>query len=392
MRDAFLLKSKKTSILSKPAFFLLLCSVILTGILAVAAVQHIHRGMRLMELSFLRQGTTMISAFEAGARTSMLFRQSVGHNPLVDLATEILRDTGIAYIRIIDDKDRVLVSEGVMPSAMAKSSTTMTDIGSDPVSVINWDARIFEVTKEFMPIRTAPKSMMEMRWEQWHIEHQSPGKMFISVGFYTNEFEAARKEDMRHTLFMAAMLFLLFAAGLYFLFLYKNLRLTHNTLLNTRLYADHVLESIPDSLITLDADNRIASCNGKTARLFGRRIEELEGRPIVEAWPECPVDLLQENEKPVELSAECRHVSGELVPMKTRSAWLLDHLGQRIGRVLVMRDIREIRKMEVQLERSRRLAALGSMAAGIAHEVRNPLGTLRGFAQFFGAEAGASEA
>ncbi len=45
-----------------------------------------------------------------------------------------------------------------------------------------------------------------------------------------------------------------------------------------------------------------------------------------------------------------------------------------------------IYEMEWQLERSRRMSALGKMAAGIAHEIRNPLGTLRGFAQYFGGE------
>lgn len=51
--------------------------------------------------------------------------------------------------------------------------------------------------------------------------------------------------------------------------------------------------------------------------------------------------------------------------------------------VLILRDQRKIRAMEEALERSRRHAALGRMAAGIAHEIRNPLGTLRGFAQYF---------
>lgn len=51
--------------------------------------------------------------------------------------------------------------------------------------------------------------------------------------------------------------------------------------------------------------------------------------------------------------------------------------------VLILRDQREIKAMEEALERSRRNAALGQMAAGVAHEIRNPLGTLRGFAQYF---------
>lgn len=394
MRDTLLLKAEKTFTFSKPAFFLLLASVLLATILVVATVNYIDRGLQLMKLSFLRQGTTMIHSFEAGARTSMLFRHSTGHNPLVDLAVEILKDSGIAYIRIIDEKDTVLVAEGAIPMSMVKTFAAIREVGSKPVSTINWDDGIFEVTKQFIPIQPTPTgmTMMEQRWEQWNMAHKPHGRMYISVGFFTSEFETARKEDMHHALFMLTMLLLLFAAGLYFVYLYRNMRVTHATLLNTRLYADNVLESIPDSLITLDPDNKIVSCNKNAERLLGQAMKDIAGQPIFEVFPACPADLLKTEDKPLEQTAECTHAGGEIVPVKVGSARLIDHLDNWIGHVLVLRDIREIRQMELQLERSRRLAALGSMAAGIAHEVRNPLGTLRGFAQFFGAEAGASEA
>lgn len=394
MRDTLLLKAEKSFTFSKPAFFLLLAAVLLSGILAAATVNNIDRGLQLMKLSFLRQGTTMIHSFEAGARTSMLFRRSTGHNPLVDLATEVLKDGGIAYIRIIDEKDTILVSEGSLPKSMVKAYADIQEVGSEPVSTINWRDGIFEVTKQFIPIQPTPTgmTMMEQRWEQWNMAHKPHGRMFISVGFYTSQFETARKQDMYHTLFMLVMLLLLFASGLYFLYLYQKMRVTHATLLNTRLYADNVLESVPDSLITLDPDNNIVSCNKNAEKLLGKTMADIAGRSILEVFPACPAALLKASDNPLEQTTEISHAGGEIVPIKVGSARLIDHLDNWIGHVLVLRDIREIRQMELQLERSRRLAALGSMAAGIAHEVRNPLGTLRGFAQFFGAEAGASEA
>jgi len=81
---------------------------------------------------------------------------------------------------------------------------------------------------------------------------------------------------------------------------------------------------------------------------------------------------------------DCLAADGSSVPVKVSGSRLTSRDGEKLGTVLLLRDIREIRAMEEQVERSRRLAALGRMAAGIAHEIRNPLGTLRGFAQYFG--------
>jgi len=219
MQDNLLLKADKKFAFSKPAFIILMISVLLTVILAVATVRYIDRSQKLMELSFLRQGTTMIHAFEAGTRTSMLFRRSTGHNPLVDLATEVLKDKGIAFIRIVDEDNAVIVSEGDVSHSSLKENANLPMVEDEPVFSIDWPDNIFEIKKRFHPLDEphGGRSMMEMRWEQWHLAFKPKGQMYISVGFYTKEYKKTRMQDMYHTIFMLVMLLLLFFAGLYFL-------------------------------------------------------------------------------------------------------------------------------------------------------------------------------
>ena len=394
MQNDLILKAEKTFTVSRPAFVFLVISVMLTGLLVVATIKNINRSQKLMEISFLRQGTTMIQAFEAGSRTSMLFRKKTGHNPLVDLATEILKDKGVAYIRIIDEDLGVIVSQGNVTQSTLDKDSVLKEVGNAPVSSISWNEKIFAISKQFHPIPATPQgmSMMEQRWEQWNLDFKPQGQMFISVGFYTKEYEETKREDMYHTIFMLVMLILLFFSSLYFLFLYRRMRVTHATLLNTQLYAYNILESIPDSLITLDQEEHIVSCNKNAEKLLERRSTDIVGKKLLDIFPNCPQETLSSQKNIVEKDAELQTLSGESVPVKLGSSQLIDHQSKRIGRVLVMRSVGEIRLMEQQLEHSRRLAALGSMAAGIAHEVRNPLGTLRGLAHFFGSEDGASDA
>ncbi|TKB11316.1 nitrogen regulation protein NR(II) [Desulforhopalus sp. IMCC35007] len=394
MQDNLILNAPKTFAISKPAVILLVISAMLIGILVIATIKNRDRSQKLMELSFMRQGKTMIHAFEAGTRTSMMFRKSAGHNPLEDLAIEVLKDKGIAFIRIIDEDNAVVVSQGNISQAILKNFPDLKEVGDSPVFSISWPDNIFQISQKFNPVTTSMHgmSMMESRWEQWNLAFKPKGQMYISVGFYTSEYEKTKQQDMYHTIFMLVMLLLLFFAGLYFLYLYQRMGVTHATLLNTQLYTNNVLESIPDSLITLDQAGYIVSCNRNAEKLFERRPNDIIGKKVLDIFPACPPETLTTQSNVIEKDAELEVPNSESIPIKIGSAQLKDHLGNKIGRVLVIRDVGEIRSMEKQLEHSRRLAALGAMAAGIAHEVRNPLGTLRGLAHFFGSEDGASDA
>jgi signal transduction histidine kinase len=67
---------------------------------------------------------------------------------------------------------------------------------------------------------------------------------------------------------------------------------------------------------------------------------------------------------------------------------LTDHEGKVVGAVAHFRNLTQVRRLEEQVRRSQHLAALGQMAAGVAHEIRNPLNSIRGFSQLLQEKGG----
>jgi signal transduction histidine kinase len=142
--------------------------------------------------------------------------------------------------------------------------------------------------------------------------------------------------------------------------------------LSPRQFASEILATLPDGVALVRLDGRIRAVNAKLAQLARRAPNDLLGRPLAELVSE-PAEATAGAERESELIS----ASGARVPVSLSDAWLHDSSGDAIGRVLVVRDLEELVSLRSRLLTSARLAAVGQLAAGIAHEINNPIAYVR---------------
>ncbi|WP_025323235.1 two-component system sensor histidine kinase NtrB [Deferrisoma camini] len=392
-----------------PAASLLAATAILGVLLAVATARNLDRERHLMERFLAQEGLTLIRAMEAGARTS-LRTTDASQSPVRVLVEETARSPLVAYVWLVDEQGRVVASAGDLPDGGPAPLQRVREVleATGPVSRLvssRSGEEIFEVARPFEPLAGQGAAPMRRRWERWcsmgpagrgRVVADAPAcRQAIFVGLHTREFAEARAQDLRQGLILGGVLLVAGAAGLYLVLLSHRVRGVRAALADLESHTRDVIQSLPDALVTLDRQGRVVGLNRRAEELFGTSEKEARGRALRELVGSGACEALEtwigSEEGVSERPAECRAADGAVVPVRVSAAPLTDRHGRRAGTVLLIRDVRELRAAEEQLERSRRLAALGRMAAGLAHEIRNPLGTLRGFAQYFGARSGDDE-
>ena len=207
------------------------------------------------------------------------------------------------------------------------------------------------------------------------------------VGIDSSELEAAFLASRNHTIMLSSVLLAVGGVAIYFLFVLAHYRSARTALANMQSYTTNVIESMASGLISVDAGGRVVTVNSRAKDLLSLEGEALEGRPLADVVTLEP-DLESAGVRQV-LRGERRMLEakvglvagGETIPVALAASSLRDEQGRHAGAVLLFQDMSEVEALKEEVERSRHLAALGRLAAGVAHEVRNPLSSLRGFAQ-----------
>ena len=211
--------------------------------------------------------------------------------------------------------------------------------------------------------------------------------MFVAIGLlfgYLRDLEEHRKNDLREVSRQLEEA-------------YRTLEERALQLVNVQNYTQAILRSITAGVVTVGPDGSVATVNLAAERMLGMHEEEMVPRHLSvllrnDGGIGSNLDRILQGRTPRLVSdTQLVTLGGKTLHTQVSMSRMRDTDGRLLGAVVTLEDVSEIKALTDQLIRADRLAALGELTAGVAHEVRNPLGIIRASVQLVEESRGDSE-
>jgi two-component system sensor histidine kinase HydH len=382
-----------------PVLSIVLVAGTLLAIVIIFTFRNINAQNQRMEEFTLRQGVSVIRTLEAGTRTGFM-EGDWGIEYLQMIIEQAAKDPDVEWVGLINSDGMIVAhSEPAkigLRLLMGKELQTVRTVirTGEPLSFKRElpDGRtIFEIWKPFTPF---PDQLAESEIAAKHTRigrelldlFDREQKQVLFLGLKMDRFKEIRRQEIVFAIFMGAVLFIVGSASVYFVFVVQNAYLVRRTLDEMRTYTRNVLESMANGLITVDRSLRIATYNPNALEILRKTKDELDGKLVSEILPledeirQVLSDAESILEKEVKINGEGKGKSFlalTVSPLKDQES------SRPKGAVVILRDMTLIRELEQEVITSEKFAALGRLSAGVAHEIRNPLNSIKGFIQYF---------
>lgn len=391
-----------------PVWMVLGMAVIMTCVVVVLAVFNYNREVRYMEKVLSEKGVALIRSFEAGARAGMM--GSVGAQDrlqaLIDATAEL---PDIRFIFLADRNGQIIAhSDADKIGEVFLGPDRIQALAPDKQArwmIVDTDsAGSFVVYKEFVSLGSRGSSMMHnmmgqhmMRFRGQHGGSSHRGMMgkgsngeplekpLIFIGLDIEPFVEARQTDFKVMLMTSGVLLLVALGCMVSLFWVQAYRRSRKQLKDSQFLAAEIVTNLPVGLVVSGPGGDITHINGDAASLLDVKRAQVLHKPIETVLPPSIINMALQS------SMSERPVTGELhvntgdkeFPANIGVAPVISDEGLSLGTIFILSDLTEIHRLQADIKQREKMAAIGNLAAGIAHEVRNPLSSIKGYATYF---------
>ena len=372
-----------------PAVSIVAIVLLLLVLIGISTYRNLDRQKR-TALDFVhRQGLALLRSLEAGAWAGLAMPMW-GEDAIRSLIQETGKNEDIAYVYLYDEEG-MIVHHSDLSQAGKRTSWKPHFVDDSQVKSrirkMTDGSQVYEVAKHFSPFSSSasfsgdrgtivPGGVMGV--------HVHPD-VIVVLGLRMKAFEEARQADLHHAVIMAAILLALGTGALFFIFVIQNYYLVDRTLKQTQDYTAQVVANMANGLLSVDPQGKVVSFNRLALELLGLEESNIEGmnlREVIDFQATGIQDTLTKCSSVRDREIQHWSATGEQMELSVSATPIMEEENECRGAVIILHDLGEIKQLEEQVRRSEKLAAVGKLAAGVAHEIRNPLSSIRGFAQF----------
>lgn len=419
---------KKRHLASVSPWVLAAACGLLTVIIGVFALNNYRRDKALMTDILLEKGVTLIRFVSSSARSSIFASLRSGRE---DVATSwpvnvqrVLEHAsghpGIRLLALIDSKGKILANSVPEARFSQLSAETMVFLSSSSGNKLGGQSfnyrihdegngTVFQVASSFNPfVRRFPGPITmsgivprmanekgrghEGMWQGGRGSKGRPrftlpeGESFqILVEIDMQQFNKRLQRQKLEIIILSIVLLLVGVGGWLSILTLEGLKGSQSRLRRVEAFRDILISSLPLGLIATDNSDQIILCNRFAQELTGIPEKAAIGKStsvfkdivgIEEAFRDSGKHQGLQFRKEVQFEDD----SGVRHTVLLNRMAIIDRGDAFVGSLLMLQDLSHVKQLEKDLRRSERLAALGKMAAGVAHELRNPLSSIKGLA------------